>query len=127
MAATALTMLATPEIRVARAMLAGARRHQAVHVRLLRGGRRSGPRDGRQSFLTRQSLLRAWGEFQQERPPIVAPIFTDVPFAAGTDLDDGRVADTIRGMRMALAANALGLPAVALPVGVGDGLPSRCK
>ncbi|HSK98157.1 MAG TPA: hypothetical protein VK891_16140 [Euzebyales bacterium] len=26
-------------------------------------------------------------------------------------------------MRMAMAVNALGLPAVAVPVGVGDGLP----
>jgi hypothetical protein len=32
---------------------------------------------------------------------------TDVPFEAGTDLDNGRVVETIRGMRMALAANAL--------------------
>ena len=37
----------------------------------------------------------------------------DVPFEAGTDLDDSRVAETIRGMRMTLAISALGLPAVA--------------
>ena len=76
-----------------------------------------------QSFVVRQSLLRAWGEFQEQHPLIVAPIFTDLPFEVGTDLADGRVAQTIRGMRMALAVNALGLPAVALPVGIGDGLP----
>ena len=29
------------------------------------------------------------------------------------------MAETIRGMRMAMAVNALGLPAVALPVGIG--------
>jgi len=80
-----------------------------------------------QSFLTRQSLLRAWGEFQEEHPLIVAPIFTDVPFEVGTDLDDGRVAETIRGMRMAMAVHALGLPAVALPVGIGDGLPQSVQ
>lgn len=76
-----------------------------------------------QSFMLRQSLLRAWGQFQQQRPLIVTPICTDVPFQAGTDLDEGRVAATIHGMRMAIAVNALGLPAVALPVGIGDGLP----
>jgi amidase len=54
---------------------------------------------------------------------IVAPICTDIPFEVGTDLDDGRVADTLHGMRMAIAVNALGLPAVAVPVGVADGLP----
>jgi amidase len=80
-----------------------------------------------QSFMIRQSLLRSWGEFQQTHPLIVAPIYTDVPFEAGTDLDDGRVAETIRGMRMAMAINALGLPAVALPVGIGDGLPQSVQ
>ena len=41
----------------------------------------------------------------------------------GTDLDEGRVAEDVRTMRMAMAVNALGLPAVAVPVGIGDGLP----
>ena len=77
--------------------------------------------------MTRQALLRAWGEFQQEHPLIVAPICTEPPFEAGTDLDDGRVAETIRTMRMAMAVNALGLPAVAVPVGVGDGLPQAVQ
>jgi amidase len=80
-----------------------------------------------QSFVVRHSLLRAWGEFQVTHPLIVAPIYTDIPFEAGTDLDDGRVAETIRGMRMAMAVNALGLPAVALPVGIGDGLPQSVQ
>ena len=75
------------------------------------------------SFITRHALLRDWGKFQQTHPLIVAPIFTAVPFAAGTDLDDGAVAETIRGMRMTLAISALGLPAVAVPVGISNGLP----
>ncbi|HSJ85032.1 MAG TPA: amidase [Acidimicrobiia bacterium] len=80
-----------------------------------------------QSFVSRQSLLRAWGEFQETYPLIVAPIYTDIPFEAGTDLEDGRVAETINGMRMAMAVNALGLPAVAVPVGVGEGLPQSVQ
>ena len=80
-----------------------------------------------QSFVVRQSLLRAWSEFQEQHPLIVAPIFTDLPFEVGTDLADGRVAQTIRGMRMTLAVNALGLPAVALPVGIGEGLPQSVQ
>jgi amidase len=76
-----------------------------------------------QAFMTRHSLLRAWGEFQESRPLIVAPVCTDIPFETGTDLADGAVAETIHGMRMAIAVNTLGLPAVAVPVGVEDGLP----
>jgi amidase len=80
-----------------------------------------------ESFMTRQSVLRAWGEFQQTYPLIVAPVCTEPPFEAGTDLDEGRVAETIGTMRMAMAVNALGLPAVALPVGIGDGLPQAVQ
>jgi amidase len=80
-----------------------------------------------QSFMTRQAVLRAWGEFQEEHPIIVAPICTDPPFEAGTDLDEGQVAETIRAMRMAIAVNALGLPAVAVPVGIGDALPQAVQ
>jgi amidase len=76
-----------------------------------------------QSFKTRHALARQWGQFQQTRPLIVAPICTDIPFQVGTDLADGKVADTIHTMRMAIAVNALGLPAVAVPVGLADGLP----
>jgi amidase len=80
-----------------------------------------------QAFMTRHALLREWGEFQDTRPLIVAPVATDVPALAGTDLDEGQVARTIRTMRMAMAVNTLGLPAVALPVGVADGLPQAVQ
>jgi amidase len=76
-----------------------------------------------QVFTTRHSLLRVWGEFQQTRPLIVAPVCTSIPFEAGVDLADGAVAETIHRMRMATAVSALGLPAAAVPVGIEDGLP----
>jgi amidase len=60
-----------------------------------------------QSFMIRQSLLRAWGEFQETHPLIVAPVFTDVPFEVGKDLTTAGVAEILRGMRMAVAVNAL--------------------
>jgi amidase len=72
---------------------------------------------------TRQSLLRAWGEFQETRPLIVAPISTDIPFEVGQDRTPEGVAENLKTMRMAKAVNALGLPAVAVPVGIGGGLP----
>ena len=80
-----------------------------------------------QAFITRQALLRAWGEFQESHPLILAPIATDIPRKAGTDLDEGQVAADIRAMRMAMAVNTLGLPAVALPVGIRDDLPQAVQ
>ena len=58
---------------------------------------------------------------------ILAPIATEPPRVAGTDLDDGQVAADIRAMRMVMAVNTLGFPAVALPVGVADGLPQAVQ
>lgn len=80
-----------------------------------------------QSYMTRQSLLRAWGEFQQTYPLIVAPVFSDVPFGAGKGLTAAEVAEIVHGLRMTIAVNALGLPAVALPVGIEDGLPQSVQ
>jgi len=76
-----------------------------------------------ESFKTRHTLARQWGQFQQTRPLIVEPISTGIPFKVGTDLAAGQVAETIWQMRMAIAVNALGLPAVAVPIGIADGLP----
>ncbi|WP_418606731.1 amidase family protein [Georgenia sp. SUBG003] len=80
-----------------------------------------------QAFMTRDAVLRRWGDFQETRPLILAPVATEPPGLAGTDLDDGQVAETIRTMRMTMAVNALGLPAVALPVGVENGLPQAVQ
>ena len=80
-----------------------------------------------QAFITRRVILQAWGEFQETRPLIIGPIATDIPRLAGTDLEDGQVAADIRTMRMAMAVNTLGLPAVAVPVGVADGLPQAVQ
>ncbi len=79
------------------------------------------------SFMTRHALLRQWGEFQETCPLILAPVCTDIPFEVGTDLGGDAVARTIHNMRMAIAVNALGLPAAAVPVGIADGLPQAVQ
>lgn len=75
------------------------------------------------SLVTRHTLLRAWGEFQETHPLILAPVGTDLPFEVGADRAPAGVAHNLRVMRMVMAVNALGLPAVAVPVGVENGLP----
>jgi amidase len=124
-ARTALDMLSTPDVlalwqRIAHLLPDGMSRFLAAFYDTAGP---PGPEQSLQALVTRESLLRAWGEFQETWPLIVAPVCADIPFEAGTDLDDGRVAETIRGMRMAIAVNALGLPAVAVPAGIADGLP----
>jgi amidase len=79
------------------------------------------------AYMTRQSLLRAWAEFQREHPLIVAPIFTGVPFAAGKGYTTADVAEILRGRPVTVALCALGLPAVSVPVGIGDGLPQAVQ
>jgi amidase len=49
------------------------------------------------------------------------------PFKAGTDLSQNRVAAEIHSLQMTTAVNALGLPVVALPVGIVDGLPQAVQ
>jgi amidase len=82
---------------------------------------------GMLAYMSRQSLMRAWGEFQQKHPLIVAPISTGIPFEATKGYSPAEVAEIVHGLRMTTAINGLGLPAVALPVGVSGGLPQAVQ
>jgi amidase len=79
-------------------------------------------------FTTRHRLLRAWGEYQRSTPLVLAPIFAGRAFRAGSDLEGvpaaGRIVD---GLRATVAVNFLGLPAVAVPVGLIGDLPQAVQ
>jgi amidase len=73
------------------------------------------------AYVARERLQRAWGEFLEGDRVIVAPVYGRRPFAARESLLD--VAGTFARMSITSACNALGLPAVAVPGGLADGLP----
>jgi amidase len=128
-ARTCLDMLNTPDIRAmwerAAGLLPAGTQHFLEQFYAVAGD--PDPVATMQAFVTRHSLVRSWGEFQETHPLIVAPICTELPFTAGTDLSENRVAAEIGSLQMTTAVNALGLPAVSLPVGVADGLPQAVQ
>lgn len=79
------------------------------------------------AYVERFAQLRAWTEFFERYPLIVAPISTTPPFPVGFDLTADGVQELIVRMRAVIALNALGLPAAAVPVGVADGLPQAVQ
>jgi amidase len=76
------------------------------------------------SFAARGGIARAWSQFQAEWPLVLGPVSTMEPFPVGHDLAGAEeVGEILRAMRLVVAINLLGLPAVAVPVGVAHGLP----
>jgi amidase len=128
-ASTLLDLLNTPEIRAGWQLIAAAM--PAPTTRFMRSfydvAGEVDPATAMQSFMVRATLLRAWSGFQETHPLILAPIGTNPPFEAGADLTTSEVASIIHDLRMAMAVNTLGLPAVALPVGIDDGLPQAVQ
>jgi amidase len=74
---------------------------------------------------TRYKIARAWREFLTTYPLIVAPVWTQPPFALGYDIQDAESAmKVMETFRFVLPANLLGLPAACVATGVADGLPT---
>ena len=77
-----------------------------------------------EALADRDTLLRLWEGFLEERPLILTPTSAELPFEVGQDLVD--LATTKRMMRAQstqLAVPALGLPAVSVPTGTASGVP----
>jgi amidase len=76
------------------------------------------------SLGARHALASEWSEFFTRYPLIVGPVFTQPPFEVGYDVAGSDQAwDVMNQLRVVVAVNLLGVPAVALPVGVAGGLP----
>ena len=76
------------------------------------------------AWIERLKVARAWTEFQVDYPLILGPVSTQPPFEVGFDIrGPDEAAETMHRHRLLTVANLVGLPSVAVPTGVVDGVP----
>jgi amidase len=76
----------------------------------------------------RYRVAKAWREFFATYPLIVGPTWTQPPFKHGYDIESPETAmNVVELFRFVLPANLLGLPAVCVPTGVANGLPTGAQ
>jgi amidase len=71
-----------------------------------------------------QGVRRDWATFMETYPLILAPTFSKASVPAGYDIAGPREHETIgRGLCLCAASNLVGIPSVAVPTGICNGLP----
>ncbi|MFF8913093.1 amidase [Streptomyces sp. NPDC015032] len=74
---------------------------------------------------TWMSIRRSWAEFLHEYPLLLGPVFTEPPVEPGLESRDRAGRDRVgSAMRLCTVTSFVGVPGVAVPTGVADGLPS---
>ncbi|MEV0372360.1 amidase [Streptomyces sp. NPDC050636] len=72
----------------------------------------------------RLGIRRDWAAFLDEYPLVLGPVFTDPPFAPGEEARDAESHLRVQtALRLCTATSFVGVPSVAVPTGVVDGLP----
>ena len=73
---------------------------------------------------TRNQIAREWSFFQAQYPLILGPVFHTQAFKVDADIESKESFFSIlEGFRLNMSANVLGLPSVAVPVGISNDLP----
>ncbi|MEV0281129.1 amidase [Streptomyces sp. NPDC050610] len=71
------------------------------------------------------NIRRSWAEFLHEYPLLLGPSFTEPPVEPGLESRDRAGRDRVgSGMRLCTVTSFVGVPGVAVPTGMIDGLPS---
>ncbi len=72
----------------------------------------------------RNRIAREWTQFALKYPLILGPVSTVQPFPIGYDIaGKAQVQELLHSMRLVVGVNLLGLPSVAVPIGLADGIP----
>ena len=72
----------------------------------------------------RHGIARDWSLFMERRPLVLGPVSALEPFEVGFDIaGTEELARFVRSLRLTEICNLIGLPSVAVPVEVSDGLP----
>ncbi len=72
----------------------------------------------------RTRLIREWNQFLTRIPLVLAPVCTELPYAHGFDVESAaRTRQVWEECATLMAIPVLGLPAMAVPTGVAQGLP----
>ena len=76
------------------------------------------------SLADRIRLIRDWYAFLERTPLVLAPVCTELPYVQGFDIESAaRTMEIWRQSATLMAVPVLGLPGMAVPTGVADGLP----
>jgi len=76
-------------------------------------------------FTERDRLAMEWSRFFETWPVVIGPTWADLPFLHDADMDPATgMQTTLSRLQFITPGNLLGLPSVALPMGIDSGLPT---